>query len=592
MVLRAQDSQTNDLLALIPSSELEEDLPPALVFHQVHWLNLSTKIIEIRPIEEPWKEASENWKIDCTSRQFHLRRGCETFVDCRSSTWAMVSQCFKGLDGLMALMMSKTMNLVITTSPIDSTSKLKLSVSLPSFSLSFFVNEKEELESRDFKDMVYDEDQCVGTLFGLENLLVLRPKTHLSGTPVPEALIPRCVLILNNTSNGVFGPLYHSTYFVDTDLGCLRGDGSVASTEFLAELHDRTSFHRPDPLTGKTGAQAALDLLQSAGCLSMRNLEDHALRSSPYPYRHANDAHNVLHSPYYWNLFPHAHKAVAAVEKDAAPQAVYPFPSNATGPASLQDCDEDQTSYSTTSLPSEPRLPTLPPTVSSLRFLFNACSPSPITPDQVMRNRVAPQLPSRTISLLSGSYTSPSDDTSVLLDQLFCHLRTDRPFQREYLAHLAASAQHARMEWRVNHRIVEENVIEALKEHYMKCRVTYLNSLDILKKTLGPANDPYEQAISHLGHWPPITADVLLRFLASTSPIVILSCWKDCLTSLALLLLDLQRSRRLLRFALDGLEEEFLKELENEVCDGWNPDEFLDWLLIQVGFFHHGSCLY
>ena len=582
-MLRAQGNQTNDLLALIPSWQLVKDLPRALVFSQVHWLNLSTKIIEICPTEEPWKESPENWKIDCTSTQFRLYRGRETSVDSRSPTWAMVSQCFHGTTADL----SPGPQLIITTSPIDSTSKLQLSVSLPSFSLSFFVNEKEELESRDFKDMVYDEDQCVGALFGLENLLVLRPKTHLSGTPVPEALIPRCVLILATDERS-----YH-TYFVDTDLGCLRGNGSVASTEFLAWQHGRTSLHRPDPLTGKTGAQAALDLHQSAGYLSMT--KDDVLHSGSTLNPFTNDVYYKIPRPYYWNLFPHAHKAVTASEKDSdtAQQAVHPFPTNATGSlASPQDCDDNQTSYSTISIPSEPRLPTLPPTVSSLRFLFNAGSPSQITLNHLMRNRVAPQLPSR-IPLLSGSYKVSSDDISAL-DQLFCHLLTDRPFQREYLAHLAASAQHAPMEHHMNHRMVQEHLIqvEALKEHYMKCRVTYLNSLGILKKTLGPATNPYEQALSHFGHWPPITADVLLRCLASTSPIVIPSCWKKCLTSLALLLLDLQRSRRLLRFALDGLEEEFLKELENRVCDGWNPDEYPDWLLIQVGFFHHGSLLY
>ena len=89
-----------------------------------------------------------------------------------------------------------------------------------------------------------------------------------------------------------------------------------------------------------------------------------------------------------------------------------------------------------------------------------------------------------------------------------------------------------------------------------------------------------------------ITADVLLRYLASASPVDIPLTWKKCLTSLALLLLGLQRSRRLLRFALDGLEEEFSKELENDICDGWNPEEYPDWLLIQVCLQCPSTCLY
>ena len=64
----------------------------------------------------------------------------------------------------------------------------RLSVTLPWCSLSFFVNERQKLEPRDFKDMVYGENKCVGALFGLKNLLVLRPKTHIAGTIVPEGL--------------------------------------------------------------------------------------------------------------------------------------------------------------------------------------------------------------------------------------------------------------------------------------------------------------------------------------------------------------------------------------------------------------------
>ncbi|KAF8547143.1 hypothetical protein OG21DRAFT_1573385 [Imleria badia] len=99
----------------------------------------------------------------------------------------------------------------------------QLSITLPYYSLSFFVNERKELESCDFKHMVYNEDQTIGALFGLENLLVLRPKSYIAGTLVPEAFIPSC--------------------------------------------------HRPDPLTGKTGAQSALFLLQSAESCSIMKLK-------------------------------------------------------------------------------------------------------------------------------------------------------------------------------------------------------------------------------------------------------------------------------------------------------------------------------
>ncbi|KAF8430980.1 hypothetical protein L210DRAFT_625817 [Boletus edulis BED1] len=200
--------KANDLLVLIPSSEFYGDLPPGLVDGHIHWLNPSEKVIEIRPLDQLWKTSPRHWRIDCASEPYRMYRGHETLIDIRSPTSAMVSKCFECLDddGNVCLPTSRKStdgkyisiwpgDLLITASLIGSASMSRLSVTLPCYGLSFFVNEREELESCDFKDMVYDENKCVGTLFGLGDLLVLRPKTYIAGTLVPEALIPRRVLV-------------------------------------------------------------------------------------------------------------------------------------------------------------------------------------------------------------------------------------------------------------------------------------------------------------------------------------------------------------------------------------------------------------
>jgi hypothetical protein len=581
-VVRTGWNGTNDILALIPSSELRGDLPPALVDGRIHWLNLTTKIIDIRPLKQPWEQSSEHWRIDCSSGQYRVYRGCETLVDIRSPTWAMISECFNCLNGVNR---ARSTNLLITTSPIDSVhsaSVQQLSVTLPCYGLSFFVNEREELESRDFKDMVYDEDQCVGALFGLESLLVLRPKTHIAGASVPQALIPRRVLIPNGVQmdkysfTGPEEPLYHM-YDVDTELGCLIGNGSLTSTRLLAYVHAVTSWHRLDPLTGKTGAQAALCLLQSAGCRSIMKPKE-ALNGSggwaSTQYPQINAAYQEILNRYYWN---HDSREASASDKCAARRAAYLFPSSAAGSISLKDYDDSK--HVATRVPAEPGLATLAHSISS----FNEHLPRPVTLDHLLCNRPAPELLARS-TLLRDSHNTLSDDIP-LLDQLFSSLRADSSFQRDYLAHLDASAQCVRVMSQMTHEVAGENRIEALRRHYERCRVNYLNSLDIMKKSLGPMADPHEQVIDRFGQWPKITSDVLLRYLASTSRIDIPPRWKKCLISLALLLLELQRSRRLLRFAMDGLEEEFSKELDNEGCEGWNAEEYPDWLLIQVAFF-------
>ncbi|KAF8546830.1 hypothetical protein OG21DRAFT_1450846 [Imleria badia] len=579
VVVRAQGNQTKEILQLIPSRKLRGDLPPALVDGHVHWLNLSTKVIEIRPLNRLWEQSSDHWRIDCASGQYRMYKGCDTLVDIRSSTWAMVSEYFKcvniidtGFVRYSSLydkdrLRRQTGNLLITTFPIDSAFVPRLCVTLSRYSLSFFVNEREELESRDFKDMVYDEDQCIGTLLGLENLLVLRPKTHIAGTLLPEALILRRVLIPNGVAieDGDHqvrtrlyspvvkcnGPLYH-TYDVDAELGCLIGNGSLMSTQYLAHMHAITSCDRPDPLTGKTGAQAALCLLQSGGCRSIMRLKALYLHleiewiKTKCPQ--IETAYREIEKRYYWHPGWQYRDGVSCQRR-----------SYITAPTSSKDRNYGESNYSTTR-------------ISALA--------EPITLDQLLCNRPVPELPARSILPRDSHNTSPGYIPA--LDQPLSSLRMDASFQREYLTHLDASTQQVRMESQMTHKVAGKNRIEELEKHYVHCRFNYMHAVDILKKSLGPTSDPREQALDQYGQWPPITADVLLRYLASTSRVDIPPRWKKCLISLSLLLLELQRSRRLLRFALDGLEEEFSKELENEGCDGWNPEEYPDWLLIQV----------
>ena len=281
-----------DILEVIPQEKLQGDLPTAFVHGHVHWLNLSTLVIEIRPLEKIWEHSLDNWRIECATGQYRMYKGRECLVDVHSPTWKMVSRRLKCLD--------IPENLIITTLPIDTPQLLpvhRLSVFLPRYSLSFFINEDGDLESRDFKDMVYDENQCIGTLFGLETKLVLRPKVQ-----VEDEFVHRCIIIPDGPSSRkrhsrqtLFAKInnippqqlvtYH-TYRVDTDLGCLTDFTSWRSKLYLSQLHVQTSIDwRPDPLTGSTGIQEALQLLWSVGCRSISELdirhEEPELLSSP-----------------------------------------------------------------------------------------------------------------------------------------------------------------------------------------------------------------------------------------------------------------------------------------------------------------------
>ncbi|KAG9309918.1 hypothetical protein JVU11DRAFT_9950 [Chiua virens] len=268
------------------------------------------------------------------------------------------------------------------------------------YGLSFFVNAHGELESRDFRDMVYDDNQSIGALFGLKNLLVLRPKLVIAGTLLPEALIPRRILVPDGipTQYGVhyvqvepsvsreLVGLFCHVYDVDPELGCLIGNGSLTSTQYLALLHAATSCDRPDPLTSKTGAQVAYGLLRCGGCQSvgtrLRDFDtDKFLTSSihyydypqidtQYPQLAATRREILLR--YYWTgCGNHVNTSL----KRSVQRAAHLFPSKVTGPNHWEDCNDADYSEIDTDL----ELQDLVSTAASVIYTWSVSAPT-ITP--------------------------------------------------------------------------------------------------------------------------------------------------------------------------------------------------------------------
>ena len=276
-------------MQLIPRERLENDFPAALLQESIHWLNLTTSVMEVRPLNKPWESSSENWSVNCTPGRYCMQKGHKSLVDVRSESWTMVSSILQPLDS--------PQNLLVTASPIDPnqpSSSLQLSVVLPRYGLSFYVDEDGDLQSHNIRGMVYDENQSVGTFFGLVNQLVLRPKLKHTSSINTGELVSRCVLIPDGTvsfrmdghhvhieidTHG-HGPTLqratYQTYRVNTDLGCLTGNVSLTNKLYHAYLHALTSSGCSiDPLTGRSGTEEALSLLRSASCRSLQKFNSH-----------------------------------------------------------------------------------------------------------------------------------------------------------------------------------------------------------------------------------------------------------------------------------------------------------------------------
>ncbi|KAG1750324.1 uncharacterized protein EDB91DRAFT_1234945 [Suillus paluster] len=123
--------------------------------------------------------------------------------------------------------------------------------------------------------------------------------------------------------------------------------------------------------------------------------------------------------------------------------------------------------------------------------------------------------------------------------------------------------------------------MEVLLEYHSLHSRQFQDSLETIVRALSPTSAA-ENALYNAGLWPRVTPNFLFTHMASVSRNRLGQAWHTTLVRLSQILLQLQRSRRLLIFAAKKNWVEFFKELENEECDGFDPELYPDWLLIQI----------
>ncbi|KAI6011417.1 hypothetical protein EDC04DRAFT_3145760 [Pisolithus marmoratus] len=272
LIIRAKQESNPDIFELIPRKRLESDLPAALVENHVHWLNLSTQVLEARPIENRWQSSHDNWRLQFSPGSHSMTKGDARLFDVRSQTWQMLSERLQPLEN--------PRNLIISLQSSNT-----VSVDLPRYGLSFFINDDKELECRHPRGMVYDECQSAGTLIGLATKLVLRPKANLADEGsrrlilVPEGDVSFAkqgdhVQVTVDISGPAQKRFQYQIFHIDTDFGCLIGNSTLASNLYRAYLHALTSKPSAvDPLTQRTGTEEALSILRSAACRSFMKVD-------------------------------------------------------------------------------------------------------------------------------------------------------------------------------------------------------------------------------------------------------------------------------------------------------------------------------
>ena len=225
------------------------DLPAPLV-RCVHWLDLKTKIMEIRKPPNIWHFKESNWRIDLRTRRGTRRT--VSLVDPQSRTFHHVASIFNQFEFPREL-------------TVFQPSRRPLSVELRRLELSFFVNRNRCLESTQLRAFI-DSNQDVGSWYGLNSKLCLRDtRTEKRSIVVPfgDMRVKRnqfhvTLQVLNSGS--------YAWFHINEVLGRIESPMEPRMLYLKAQLHAFTSFVIPDPLTGRTGTEESLHCLRSGYC--------------------------------------------------------------------------------------------------------------------------------------------------------------------------------------------------------------------------------------------------------------------------------------------------------------------------------------
>lgn len=233
------------------------DLPAPLRTGCYHWLNVTTGVLEIRR-QDMWISKLNNWWIygisfgQCKIIRRSGHSSETTLLNASNETVQRISAIFRSF-------VDPRQILVFASRDGRITAELK------PLELSFFINSSGLLQSLRLGAIV-SEDQDAGTWYGLNSKLVIQSAANRRQKSI---LVP-----LNNdfhiTRDGIHVSIdigiktdKYLKYDINEVLGRIDCPPEPSLLYTSALLHALTSHVVPDPLTGRTGVDEALRLLQT-----------------------------------------------------------------------------------------------------------------------------------------------------------------------------------------------------------------------------------------------------------------------------------------------------------------------------------------
>ncbi|PPJ57158.1 hypothetical protein CBER1_08454 [Cercospora berteroae] len=273
LLVRAQKgSETFEVLP----ARLFGEFPSHFQDDYVHWLDQSKNVVQFRLKSDPWNTSSPAiWTLSAVPGiyKWQLEKEESTVAGISSETSQHIASILEPLAEPRAIH-----SIVQKSGP-----EQKLHVDVPTLHIGFLLPPRSSmLESREYRSMIVDDDQDVGTLVGLKSKLVLKPaSTHGPHFGNRMLLVPESHSIsygrkdghvIVTVSKAQISKVHAVT--IDRALGRLVNNGDTGL--HLAYLHALTSFCLVDPLTRKTGTEQALSIMRGAAINSLdRFSEDH-----------------------------------------------------------------------------------------------------------------------------------------------------------------------------------------------------------------------------------------------------------------------------------------------------------------------------
>ncbi|KAL1736788.1 hypothetical protein EV714DRAFT_242226 [Schizophyllum commune] len=275
LVIRAQN-QDGHVSEFVPRSKLKGDIPNQVLFSSIALYRTDKVSLDFVPVDKRlgWKPlAQPTWTLHhvATSPELLLCAQLRQILCPRSKVALRLSHAFLALE-------KTSVNVVVETSTSATARFSSVTAHLPRYRLMFSFDERGDLASKEFPSHVVSTSQAIGTLYGVEKL-VLKPcdprlekrilipsgkilvhvqhrHPHISTSPPTDTIEHIDLHIMN----------------VNTIGGQVKTDGNLDSSLTLTYMHALSSSHLPDPLTGERGTDRALRMLETASSYAFTDL--------------------------------------------------------------------------------------------------------------------------------------------------------------------------------------------------------------------------------------------------------------------------------------------------------------------------------